>query len=610
MAKRQQTALKIRLASVLITLVVATGGCSNQPMQTQAPKKPAEALQHSNLGYEEHLHAVLTKAKTRQALLLFATEKQSLQAKQWLHPRTDYRINNATTNELTASWHLLDRGLYKLASKKRELKASLKATADTKHLSDFINAQQDSLVTSAFTTYFYDSATKQKFKRRQQLIEHPLEKLHHLPQTVDNAHSLLNIEKQAADLDQLYQAMSSETQPFNFAINSDQSQASVIKARFNSQIPSPDDLIINHPRLISVMINSWRNEDIPKYGNTADFKHNESLWRKIIPTYAYLLPTKTSSGSPPVEAWRDLSKHLLRELEEAEQTTRTKTKTTPRGVNYNIEDERKIKQSEQLFEITMMARLRIALLDYAHSYHLFNTLKQQAKLQKLLTPQLSTTTHTDQGALLNNIRLCSLEIQTHLAYSQLLASLVRVNASTNILNQGLNIPSINAKNNNSTLTQKGFIGSSKPNMKNFLKLEIEPIFVSSNLSTLGLNKKPENPQRLKPIQSSVNQPSKAKKVETLSTLRPKRQFNKQAIKKNNDQYGIRLLYAKSHAEFSAHRAYSGLRHLPYRTQLKGYDTHYSIYYATYSSKEAAAKGLREIPSFYQLFKPEIRQLPN
>ena len=607
MAKQQQTALKITLASVLITLVVTTGGCSNQSMQVQ--EKPVVAIQASSLSYEEHLHEVLTKEKARQALLLFASEKQSLQAKQWLHPRTDYRINNATTNELTASWHLLDRGLYKLASQKQARKTNLKASADNKHLLGFINAQQDALITSAFTTYFYDSATKQKFKRRQQLIEHSLEKLHHLPKTPDNAHSLLNIEQQAADLNQLYQAISSETQTFNFAINSDPSQAPVIRAHFNRQIPSPDDLIMNHPRLISTMINSWRNEAIPKSENTANFKQIENLWRKTVPSYPYLLPTKTSYGSPPVEVWHASSKHLLQKLEKAEQATHTETKTTPRGVDYNIEDEKKIKQSEQFFEIAMMTRLRIALLDYAHRYHLFKTLKQQAKLQKLLTPQLNTTTHPDQGALLDNIHLCSLEIQTHLAYSQLLASLDRANASTNILNQSLNTPSINAKDNDPTLTRKGLIDAPKPNMQNFLKLEIEPIFVSSNLSTLGVNKEPENLQRLKPAQPTIKPPARPKKAETLSTLRPKKPFNKKAIK-NSDQYGIRLLYARSHAEFSAHRAYSGLGHLPYRTQLKGYDTHYSIYYATYLSKEAAEKGLREIPSFYQIFKPAIKQLPN
>ena len=594
MAKHLQTASKIRLSSVLIMLVIAIGGCSSQP--TQALKEPAEALQYSNLSYDEYLYAILTEAEKRQALLLFATEKQGHQGDQWRHPRADNHINNATTNELTTSWHLLDKGLYNIATKKHALKASSKASADTKHLSDVVRAQQNSLITSAFTTYFYDSATKQKFKRRHRLIKHSLAKLHHLPQTADNAHSLLSIEKQAADLDELHQTITSETQTFNFAIHGDRGKTNAIKAGFNSQIPSPDDLIINHPHLISIMINSWRNEAIGTPENIADFKHSDSLWRKTIPTYPYLLPTKTSYGSPPVEAWYDSSKSLLRELEKAEQSTHSEKKTTPRGINYNIEDEWKIKQAKQLFEIAMMARLRIALLDYAHRYHLFKTLKQQASLQKLLTPQLSTPAHPDQSSILNNIRLCSLEIKTHLAYSQLLASLVRVSASTNFLSQDPNTPGINANNNASS-------------MKNFLESEVEPVFVSSNISTLGLNKKLEKPQGLKSAQATSKPPAKMKKVETLSTLSPNRQFNKQTIK-NSDQYGIRLLYAKSHDEFAAHRSYSGLRDLPYRTQLKGYDTHYSIYYATYPSKEDAAKGLREIPPFYQLFKPEIRQLPN
>lgn len=594
MVKHPQTASKIKLSLVLIALVITTGGCSSQPAQVL--KEPSGALQYSNLSYDEYLFAILTEAEKRQALLLFAAEKQSPQGKQWRYPRSAYHYHSATTNELTASWHLLDKGLYNIATKKHALKSSSKANADTKHLLDFIRSQQDSLITSAFTTYFYDSATKQKFKRRHQLIKHSLAKSHHLPQTAENALLLLTIKNQAADLEELYQAITSETQTFHFAILRDQSKTNAIKASFNSQIPNPDDLIMNHPHLISIMIHSWRNDAIGKRKNIVEFKHNENLWRKTIPTYPYLLPTKTSLGAPPVEAWYDSSKTLLRELEQAEQARHSEKKTTPRGIDYNIENERKIKQAKQLFEITIMARLRIALLDYAHRYHLFKTLKQQASLQKILTPQLVTTAHPDQNTLLNNIRLCSLEIQTHLAYSQLLASLVRANASANFLSQNPNTPIVNAKNSASS-------------MKNLLEKGIETIFVSSNISALGQNKKLEKPQDLKAVEAISKPPTKLKKVETLSTLSPHERFNKQTIK-NSDRWGIRLLYAKSHDEFVAHRSYSGLRNLPYRTQLKGYDTHYSIYYATFPSKEDAAKGLREIPPFYQLFKPEIRQLPD
>ena len=574
MAKLSKTALKNSLIPALMTLVIIGSGCSNIP--TPASDASPRSISHPRLNYEDGLTTLLTQPEARQVALDFAATKRDSQTYQRGHSSTIDYSNDTSTQELTKSWHTLDMGLYDVLTGTRKSSSNAISLKENKTVASFIQMNQNTLIATNFTTNFYGAATKQKFARRQQLIKHSVLALRRLPQTVKNATSLLEIEQQLASLDQLYKIIDSNAQSLNLSMKGAKNRTNKLKAHFYTQIPAPHDVIMKHPHIINIMMNSLENTLTHNTGSNIESENYEHLWDLYFPSYAYRIPINAAEESPALETWNESSKILIKELKSAAINIHTETQSTPRGVNYTKESKNHKIKREQLFEIAMMARLRIAILDYANRYDEIKTLMQQVNLQKTLTPRLNVSILQDHENVLNNIRLCSLEIQTHIAYGELMSSLIRANASVNANNP--------------------------------LASDVESVFITANTPNTG--KKLGNITHQKKNQTSSTQTGEpSHHVETLSTLRPNRKLDQQ-IFENNDQYGIRLLYARSHAEFAAHRSYSGLRDLPYRTQLKGYDTHYSIYYATYPSQQAARQGLKQIPQFYQLFKPEIKRLPN
>ena len=563
MVKHPVITLKIVWATALIALMVTITAC-NSPALSPSSHQPPIIHEPKTLNYSDALNHALISPKARQILLSMPQEEaKSVFLPERASVSTNY-ISSPSIEALSKSWHNVNKGLYKLFTTRIKEEIDFKETPANKNISLFLKANQDSLISASLSSHFYGTAIKYKFKNRQQQINRSLKSLRAQPKTATNASTMLEIEKQAAELKRFQHSFTGHEQSLKSTVLSSNNKSLALNVDFFKRIPDPEALIMRHSLLIDTMLNNKNIRSVlPSIKKRTGLYYNK-LWRSKFSNYSYLIEPKSAYGSPPLESWLTYSKKLSSEV--------------------NHKKASGIKRQEQLIETAIILRLRIALLEYSQRYEHFKSLKKQAVHQALLTP-LQSISMPNQGhnALLNNMHLYSLELQTHIAYGKIIESLIRLNTSVDY-NYG----------------QAG--------QANALSFESHTgkVYISSDLNHIQNNK--ITPHFKNPAISAVSKVRSVSLKSVLSTNQFSR-IPKRAIK-NNDIYGIRLLYAKSHAEFTAHRLYSGLKDLPYRTQMKGFNTHYSIYYATYPSKLDAEQGLDRIPEFYQLFKPVIKQLPN
>ncbi|MBV1872887.1 MAG: hypothetical protein KUG83_10105 [Gammaproteobacteria bacterium] len=497
---------------------------------------------------------------------------------------TTYAIKNLSINELSKSWYYVNQGLHKLFTTQSEKQRKPGNSATDKGVSDYLTDNHSFLISSSFTSHFYGAATLHKFRNRQRRIRLSLAALRARPPSAQNPALMMEIESKSLELEELHHTLIVHA-GFRSGLEPSTHNKSVTpNIDFTGQIPEPQALIMAHAQLIN---SALKNREIPPSDSSirANTEHHyKHLWKNALPGLPYLIQPKSVFGPRQSESWLNYTKKLEKEL--AQLATRAKEikKTTPRGVSYAKEGESRATHREEVISLALLIRLRIALLDFSQRFEQFNALKSQATLQATLTQINNGIDHADNHpAVLNQMRLHTLELQTHLAYGQLFASLIRLNASTS----------------DGYIETKQFITAS---LKPFAK----ELFVSANIihahnSETALT---DHPSSNKVSRTTVTSPAKILPVQRSANTNHMR-----AIMENHT-FGIRLLYAKNHTEFAAHRMYSGLRDLPYRTQLKGFDTHYSIYYATYPSKHTAEQALQNIPPFYQLFKPVIKPIPN
>ena len=497
---------------------------------------------------------------------------------------TTYAIKNVSINELSKSWYYVNQGLHRLFARQDEKQRTPGSSSANQGASDYLTDNHSFLITSSFASHFYGAATLRKFRGRQQWIRQSVATLRSRPPNAQNPTLMMEIENKSIELEELHHVLLVHAR-FRSALElSTPSISTTPSIDFTGQIPEPQALIMAHPQLIS---SALKDREIPLSDsptrNSAEHYYRH-LWTNALPGIPYLIQPKSVFGARQLEPWLNHTKELEKELTRLAIRTKEIKNTTPRGVSYAKEGEARAAHREEAISLALLIRLRIALLDFSQRFEQFNTLKNQATLQATLTQMNNgIDPGSNHAALLSQMRLHTLELQTHLSYGQLLASLIRLNASTS----------------------DGYIETTQL-LTAALKPFSKKLFISANIIPAHSNETTLTKHLLsnKVSGTAVTSPVKMTPLESATNIRY------MSVIKENHTFGIRLLYAKNHTEFAAHRMYSGLRDLPYRTQLKGFDTHYSIYYATYPSKHTAEQALQNIPPFYQLFKPVIKRLPN
>ena len=598
---KKSRALILLFLATLVVLIMS--GCNNSNLK---PTQTNDSAMHS-LSLTEGLILTLQAKQFDNAI------SHTVPAKKNSHLRTriyaDQVALDIKNNKPNDSWDDFNNTLRRYVDSHQYIKQ-----LNLSHnLSDTLFLQQNAIqrTTEQYTYHFWLTASQQRFEKRITAMKKRInilqKNLHKIPE--NSLKMAISIQDQDLKLEQQLKILYQHRDRFFQLLNSPLPPKFILDTGFTNIMPDPNELLLSHHQLISLTLKNWAQLITKKNSIKRDNKFLTALWLQHYPTKSISIVEQNTEEELLVrESWSQEAKHFSNSIDILlTSSRRIKSTKTPRGIHYHHAKDSLIQETHDLLTLAIMAQLRIALLDYTHQYHRYHVIKEKVALQQRVIKTLKTPLEPLAApSLLEHLRLLTAELDQHMAFARLQQSLER-------LHNSLNWRAVS--HIETLLTSKSNATEETLNLK-MLREETLSVFSSSNF--VSIHQPPDisaYPKSTKPQLKKATL-STAKKISSFVNKKAGHAqaviVNKPSINliKSNHKFGILLLKTMGYENFVAHRQFSGLTELPYRTYIDNYDQYYSIYYQTYTDKSSAEAAMEKIPEFFRIFNPKVTSLRN
>lgn len=604
--KRNRAPLLLLTASLIVILLSACNNITTRPSQTDSAAIHSLSLteglivalqaQHIENAYNQ----VPFTAKNK-------TQKIHNQNSDNYIPQQVHDIEKSSAginiDESILSWQIINRTLRKYVNSHQSIRQLTLSHA----LSDTLFLQQNAMqrTTEQYIYHFWLTASQQRYEKRIAIMRNRINFLqNNLQKIPENAlKATIAIQDQGLRLEQQLKSLHQNRERFFLLLNSP--AQIILDTTFTNIMPAPNELVASHKQLMTMTLNNWSGLIRKKGSVKRNNKSLAALWQQHYPNKEITISELSSDTQQiPNESWFRQANQFARSIDILLASSRQiKSTKTPRGIRYHQTRDLLIQESQDLLTLAVMTQLRIALLDYAHQYHRYHVIKKKVALQQRVIKTLNTPLKPlSTSTLLEHLRLLTAELDQHTAFAQLQQSLERLHNSLDW--KGVNhIETLSAETTDSALQEAIALKKAR---KDALSLFSSDQFVSIHLpADISAYPKKTKPQLNKSALITTEKHSASHSHQAQSTIE---NTHSHSLIKNDHKFGILLLKTMGYENFVAHRLFSGLTELPYRTHINDYEQYYSIYYQTYSSRKSAEAAIKNIPDFYKIFSPKVSRL--
>ena len=606
--KRNRAPLLSLTASLIVILVSACNNITPRPSQTNSAPIHSLSLtegliialqeQHIENAYDQVPFTAKNKTQKNNNRNSDNDIPQQLQSIE--RSRTGINIDEANL-----SWQIINRNLRRYVSSHQSIKQLTLSHA----LSDTLFLQQNAIqrTTEQYIYHFWLTASQQRYEKRIAIMRNRINflqnNLHKIPE--NTLKTAIAIQDQGLRLEQQLKSLHQNRDRFFLLLNSP--AQIILDTTFTNVMPDPNELVSSHKQLMTMTLNNWSGLIRKKGSVKRSNKSLAALWQQHYPNKELAISELSSDAQRiPSESWFQQANQFARSIDSLLTSSRQiKSTKTPRGIRYHQTRDLLIQESQDLLTLAVMTQLRIALLDYAHQYHRYHVIKKKVALQQRVIKTLNTPLKPlNTSTLLEHLRLLTAELDQHTAFAQLQQSLERLHNSLD----WKGVSSIETLLPEMTASALQKTAALKKVRKETLSMFSSDQFVSIHLpADISAYPKKAKPQLNKPALITTEKHSAIHTHHVQSTIE---NTHSHSLIKNDHKFGILLLKMQGYENFVAHRLFSGLTELPYRTHIDNYDQYYSIYYQTYSSRKSAEAAIKNIPDFYKIFSPKVSRLKN